>query len=69
LLNLYLGLGTVKPPFPKKKEVLKQPLADRSLGSLEKDVEAAVNTRLIQGMLFGQFLPEIYVVSINTFYM
>ncbi|KAF6040535.1 hypothetical protein EB796_001150 [Bugula neritina] len=53
-----IGLGTVKPPFPKKKEVLKQPLADRSLGSLEKDVEAAVNTRLIQERkTVGRFPP------------
>ncbi|KAF6037203.1 hypothetical protein EB796_004482 [Bugula neritina] len=65
-----IGLDTIKPPFPKKKENLKQPLANRrSLGSLEKDGEAAVNTRPVRGMLFGQFLQAVYVVSIKAFYV
>jgi len=59
LLNVYLGLDNIKPPFSKKKEVLTQPLTDRkSLGSLEKDEEAAANSRPVQGMLFGQFLQQ-----------
>jgi len=70
LLNIYLGLGTVEPPFPKKKENLKQPLANRrSLGSLEKDGKAAVKSRPVRGMLLGQFLTETHMVSINSFYM